>query len=95
MRPEEGGTVGSASTSIGLFTGEDIAAQVQELEKRVAQQVCEAQFLSRWLAASTIHKQQGGRDYTEHVEVLCCSNTTSLETVVGCKFTPPAYVPSR
>lgn len=38
MGPEEGGSVGSASASTGLFSGPDIAAQVQELEKRVTQQ---------------------------------------------------------
>lgn len=45
MGPEEGGSVGSASASTGLFSGPDIAAQVQELEKRVAQQVGEDAYL--------------------------------------------------
>lgn len=43
MGPEEGGSVGSAST--GLFSGPDIAAQVQELERRVAQQVGEGALI--------------------------------------------------
>jgi len=51
MRPEEGGLVGSASASIGLFAGPDIAAQVQELEKRVAQQVGEVQYHLKMIAA--------------------------------------------
>lgn len=37
MGPEEHDSVHSAST--GLFSGPDIAGQVEELEKRVAQQV--------------------------------------------------------
>lgn len=40
MGPEEHDSVHSAGTaSTGLFTGSDIAGQVEELEKRVAQQV--------------------------------------------------------
>lgn len=45
MGPEEGGSVGSASDSTGLFSGPDIAAQVQELEKRVALQVGDEAFV--------------------------------------------------
>ncbi|CAM9420486.1 unnamed protein product [Ectocarpus fasciculatus] len=41
MGPEEHDSVHSAGTaSTGLFSGSDIAGQVEELEKRVAQQAC-------------------------------------------------------
>lgn len=46
MGPEAGGSVGAASASTGLFSGPDIAAQVQELEKRIAHQVGEEAHLA-------------------------------------------------